>query len=219
MFVQACAHFREREAALVLPPLLLSLALAFAASSASMAEPLRGSVTAEATGGYGRLVFVLSEDAQASARSPVAISVDRPQVQAPDYIGEVRHDPDGRPSGSRWRARSLSNSTGAAEKLFVDLLPDTDARAFDVVSAPLGTSGPEFRDIARLDGFLHDMQARYPDAGAASPGASSSPSGPGEGGSGFVDRAGDKSGGADAGAAGLRRWNEGATLKLFCLSP
>jgi hypothetical protein len=98
----------EREAAIGLLLLLLSLALAFAASSASMAEPLRGSVTAEATGGYGRLVFVLSEDAEASARSPVAISVDRPQVQAPDYIGAVRHDPDGRPSGSRWRARSLS---------------------------------------------------------------------------------------------------------------
>jgi hypothetical protein len=39
------------------------------------------------------------------------------------------------------------------------------------VSAPLGTSGKEFREIARaaastdtLNGFLRDMQARYPEA-------------------------------------------------------
>ena len=46
-----------------------------------------------------------------------------------------------------------------------------DARAFEIVSAPLGTSGTEFREIARaaastdtLSGFLRDMQARYPEA-------------------------------------------------------
>jgi hypothetical protein len=54
-----------------------------------------------------------------------------------------------------------------------------DAHAFEIVSAPLGTSGGEFRDIARaaaaidtLEGFLRDMQARYPDASAVSPAAS-----------------------------------------------
>ncbi len=51
-----------------------------------------------------------------------------------------------------------------------------DARAFEVVSAPLGTSGTEFRDIARaaasidtLEGFLRDLQSRYPDANPMSP--------------------------------------------------
>jgi hypothetical protein len=50
-----------------------------------------------------------------------------------------------------------------------------DAHAFDVVSTPLGTSTDEFRQIAHaaasvdtLDGFLHDMQARYPDASTIS---------------------------------------------------
>ena len=45
-----------------------------------------------------------------------------------------------------------------------------DRHAFDVVSAPIGTSGAEFQDIAKtvagvdtLDGFLRDMRARYPD--------------------------------------------------------
>jgi tetratricopeptide (TPR) repeat protein len=49
-----------------------------------------------------------------------------------------------------------------------------DRRAFDVVTAPVGTSGAEFRDIARavsmidtLDAFLADMRTRYPDTGGA----------------------------------------------------
>jgi hypothetical protein len=52
----------------------------------------------------------------------------------------------------------------------------SDAHAFEVVSAPLGTSGTEFAAIAHaaaavdtLDGFLRDMQARYPDTGATPP--------------------------------------------------
>jgi len=51
-----------------------------------------------------------------------------------------------------------------------------DARAFDVVSAPLATSSAEFAAVAHaaaavdtLDGFLREMQARYPDTGAAPP--------------------------------------------------
>jgi hypothetical protein len=46
-----------------------------------------------------------------------------------------------------------------------------DARAFEIVSAPLGTGGEDFKDIAHaaaaedtLDNFLRDMKARYPDA-------------------------------------------------------
>ena len=51
-----------------------------------------------------------------------------------------------------------------------------DARAFEIVSAPLGTSGDEFAAIAHaaaavdtLENFLRDMKARYPDSGAISP--------------------------------------------------
>jgi hypothetical protein len=49
-----------------------------------------------------------------------------------------------------------------------------DARAFEIVSAPLGASGAEFRDIAHaaasvdtLEGFLREMLIHYPDAGTA----------------------------------------------------
>ena len=62
------------------------------------------------------------------------------------------------------------------DKYAAKMAAGPDGRAFDVVTAPLGTSGAEFREIARvvasvdtLDGFLRDLQARYPDAGAAPP--------------------------------------------------
>jgi tetratricopeptide (TPR) repeat protein len=65
------------------------------------------------------------------------------------------------------------------EKYAAKMAQTPDAHAFEIVSAPLGTSGGEFRDIARaaaaidtLEGFLRDMQARYPDASAVSPAAS-----------------------------------------------
>jgi hypothetical protein len=48
-----------------------------------------------------------------------------------------------------------------------------DSRAFEVVTAPIGLAGTEFRDIARavaqvnsLDAFLRDLRTRYPDTGA-----------------------------------------------------
>lgn len=51
-----------------------------------------------------------------------------------------------------------------------------DEHAFQVVSAPLGTTGAEFRDIAHaaasfdtLESFLREMQARFPDAAMMSP--------------------------------------------------
>jgi hypothetical protein len=50
-----------------------------------------------------------------------------------------------------------------------------DSRAFDVVSAPIGTANGEFQSVARrvaaintLDAFLRDLRERYPETGAAS---------------------------------------------------
>ncbi len=80
------------------------------------------------------------------------------------------------------------------EKYAAKMAETPDARDFEIVSAPLGTSGAEFRDIARaaasidtLDGFLRDMQVRYPDASPVLPSAptpagastSSAPASPG----------------------------------------
>ena len=97
--------------------------------------PLRGSVSAETTDGYARLVFVLNEDVDASARiagnvlilsfaKPVAVSVDSLPAQAPSYIGEARRIPTAGPFGSRFPARSQSIPWPRPIS-FVDLLPDT----------------------------------------------------------------------------------------------
>ncbi len=68
------------------------------------------------------------------------------------------------------------------EKYAAKMAATADARAFEIVSAPLGTSGAEFGAIAHaavsvdtLEGFLRDMKARYPDAGAISPPNASPP--------------------------------------------
>ncbi len=116
--------------------LFLGLALVLAGPTTSTAAPLRGSVSAETTDGYARLVFVLSEDADASARiagnvliltfaKPVAVSIDSLPAQAPSYISEARRDPDGRAVRFALSRKVTVNSMAAADKLFVDLLPDT----------------------------------------------------------------------------------------------
>jgi len=67
------------------------------------------------------------------------------------------------------------------EKYAAKMAQTPDARAFEIVSAPLGTSGEEFGAVAHaaasvdtLDGFLRDMQARYPEASAIPPAEASS---------------------------------------------
>jgi hypothetical protein len=57
-----------------------------------------------------------------------------------------------------------------------------DRHAFDIVTAPSGTTGAECADLAKtiaslstLDAFLRDMKQGYPESGAASPEAAASP--------------------------------------------
>jgi hypothetical protein len=95
------------------------------------------------------------------------------------YYGERANDFE--PLKGVERADILRAATGFAlgedalglarlhEKYAAKMAQTPDERAFEIVSAPLGTK--EFRDIARaavsvdtLEGFLRDMEARYPDA-------------------------------------------------------
>jgi tetratricopeptide (TPR) repeat protein len=71
------------------------------------------------------------------------------------------------------------------EKYAAKMAQTPDARDFEVVSAPLGTSGAEFRNIAHaaasvdtLEGFLRDMRARYPEASPLPPAPAAQPSAP-----------------------------------------
>jgi len=106
-----------------------------------------------------------------------------------------------RPLGDEERSDILRAAVGYAlgedalgskrfrEKYAAKMAATVDAHAFDIVSAQLGTNGAEFRDIAHaaasvdtLEGFLRDVQARYPNSSAspappkpAPPGAASGP--------------------------------------------
>ena len=58
-------------------------------------------------------------------KRPVDIPVDRINVGAADYIGAARRDPDGRALRFALARKVKVNSIAAAERLFVDLLPET----------------------------------------------------------------------------------------------
>jgi tetratricopeptide (TPR) repeat protein len=56
------------------------------------------------------------------------------------------------------------------EKFAARMSDGPDRRAFDIVTTPIGTTGPEFRDVASsvatvntLDAFMRDMAQRYPE--------------------------------------------------------
>ena len=61
-------------------------------------------------------------------------------------------------------------------KYMAKMADSPDRHAFEVVTAPTGTTGAEFKNVAQtvagmntLDAFLADMRKRYPDSNAASP--------------------------------------------------
>jgi hypothetical protein len=62
------------------------------------------------------------------------------------------------------------------DKYMAKMADSPDRHAFEVVTAPTGTQGSEFKNVAQtvagantLDAFLSDMRKRYPDANAVSP--------------------------------------------------
>ena len=64
------------------------------------------------------------------------------------------------------------------ERYAAKMADTPDRRAFDVVTAPVGSGNEEFQDIAKkiagvdwLESFLGDMRMRYPDSSAISPAA------------------------------------------------
>jgi tetratricopeptide (TPR) repeat protein len=64
------------------------------------------------------------------------------------------------------------------ERYSAKMADTPDRRAFDVVTAPVGSGNAEFQDIAKkiagvdsLESFLGDMRTRYPDSSAISPAA------------------------------------------------
>jgi len=109
---------------------------AFLALRPALADPIKADLTASAAGGYARLVFSMSDYDPASVRQsdnvliisfrePVDVSVEQLAAQVPDYIGGARRDPDGMAVRFALKRTVTVNAMTAAEKYFVDLLPDT----------------------------------------------------------------------------------------------
>jgi tetratricopeptide (TPR) repeat protein len=117
--------------------LLLTLALlAIAPLSAAPAdEPIKGEVKAVNDGGFLRLMFQFDQAVEATTRvsgaiviisfnKPVALAVERLNVNAPEYISAARRDPDGSAIRLALLRKVKLNTIAAAERLYVDLLPE-----------------------------------------------------------------------------------------------
>ncbi len=100
------------------------------------AQAVRGEATLSTSGGYARFVFKMTEAVEAQTRvsgnvlviffaRPVNIQVDRINAGATDYIGAARRDPDGRALRFALARKVKINMIVAAERLFVDLIPDS----------------------------------------------------------------------------------------------
>lgn len=118
--------------ALVITVLMLLLLLPGPAA----AQAVRGDASVVTTGGYARLVIKLAEEVEAQVRSsggilviqfrrPVDIAVDRIPAGAGNYFAAARRDPDGKALRFALSQKVRVNSMAAAERLFVDLLPET----------------------------------------------------------------------------------------------
>jgi hypothetical protein len=98
-------------------------------------DPIKGEVKPVTDGGYVRLMFQFDEAVEASTRvsgpiivisfnKPVAVAVERLNVNAAEYISAARRDPDGSAIRIALTRKVKLNTIGAAERLYVDLMPE-----------------------------------------------------------------------------------------------
>ena len=132
----ALARRTLRHAAIrVLLPAALFL-LASALPQPVAAQSVKGEVSATVENGFARLVFTLAEDVEPQVQvangiivitfeRPVDVAVERISANAPGYVSAARRDPDGKGLRIALARKVTVNSMAAAERLFVDLLPDT----------------------------------------------------------------------------------------------
>jgi tetratricopeptide (TPR) repeat protein len=143
--VTAVAQYRARTTVwrgLRAIAVLLQATLLFglAALRPALAEPIKADITVNTSGGYARIVFRFSEEIDADVRmangilvvsfkTQVSAAVDRLSTNASGYVSAARSDPDGRAVRIALGRKVTVNSMMAAERLFIDLLPDSWAAA------------------------------------------------------------------------------------------
>lgn len=117
-----------------LDALLLVLAL-MVADVAKAAERIPGELSITTDSGFARLIFRMDEEVEAKVRvsgaimvisfaKPVKVAVDRMNASAPDFVSAARLDPDGTAIRIALARQVKVNTIPAAERLYVDLLPD-----------------------------------------------------------------------------------------------
>jgi len=147
---------------------LLFLAAAFAPPAAVASDQIKGSLEVKVDDGYARFVFTIGDEVDASVHlaggvlivnftKPVFVSVERLAALAPDYVSAARRDPDGKSIRMALARKVTVNATGAAEKFFVDLMPDTwSAPPPSLPSEVIEDLARRAREAARLQ---HQRQA------------------------------------------------------------
>jgi hypothetical protein len=117
--------------------MLIGAALTFAARAqdAPSAAPLSADIAAYTDQGYGRLLITFSQEIKAKVRvensilivdfgKPVRLSADKVASRLQGYVSAVRRDPDGTAIRLALNGKPVVNVMEAAEKLFIDLLPE-----------------------------------------------------------------------------------------------
>ncbi len=137
------------------------LLLAFG-GTAHADDPVAGDAKVFTDSGFARLVFRFDEEVPAKIdvnfpilvvtfKKPVAVSVDRLNERAPDFISAARIDPDGKAIRIALNRQVRVHSIPAAERLYVDLLPEPWAGV---------TPGLPQEVIAELASRLRDAERR-----------------------------------------------------------
>src|SRR6195256_4476545 len=137
----AVAHHRARataRGALRAIAVLLRAPLLFALGGIRpvLAEPIKADITVNTSGGYARIVFRFAEEIDADVRmangilvisfkTKVSAPVDRLSTNASGYVSAARSDPDGMAVRIALGRKVTVNSMMAAERLFIDRLPDS----------------------------------------------------------------------------------------------
>ncbi|HEY7230731.1 MAG TPA: tetratricopeptide repeat protein [Pseudolabrys sp.] len=132
---RSCPRINIRQTITAIAGLAFACVLA-SAHEASADDPIKGEVKAISDGGFVRLLFHFDEAVEATVRvsgaiiiinfkKPVAVAVEKLNAAAPDYVSAARRDPDGGAIRIALTRKAKVNTIAAAERLYIDLLPDT----------------------------------------------------------------------------------------------
>src|SRR5215470_8477668 len=101
----------------------------------AVAQAIKGEISVTVENGFARFVLQFAEEIETKARvanniltitfeKPVDIAVDRVAANSAGYVAAARRDPDRKAIRFALARKVTMNSIAAAERLFVDLLPE-----------------------------------------------------------------------------------------------